>query len=383
MTDEAGEPKASLVSNEGQGSPGQKPCDSKENSAAVPSLVPVNSVANTTAADPASALPSSSVEDAPAKPAPVASASTCTAESDQASHPEPSSDSAAPVPSGLTAVTSTSGAPEKALVPVPEGAAPPSNCGLVPLAQSQEPPPTSSLKRVADTKGQLPHGAGGVDPTTGDLKVFVGCLDENTTGEELKSWFEPFGNLSDVIVLRDPAGVSKRCAFVFFTSKDSADAAIRGIDGKYKDKNAQWPIAVRYAAAKKQESRAPPIRPVMPRPMLMPGAMPRGMPMGMPGVLPGVLPGGFPGVRAPLVRPHHAPSVLGPMPVPAMPLPGGAQPFVAPGYGVRPNMGYGAQPSAGYGGPPVTPPGVAPFGQGLAPRSQRPQPPHGVRYTPY
>lgn len=53
------------------------------------------------------------------------------------------------------------------------------------------------------------------------------------TAEQLKPLFEPYGSILEVVIIKDKAtGQSKGCAFVVFSTKAEADAAIQSLHMK-------------------------------------------------------------------------------------------------------------------------------------------------------
>jgi RNA recognition motif-containing protein len=64
-------------------------------------------------------------------------------------------------------------------------------------------------------------------------KIFVGNLDFDLETEDLKNIFSKFGNIEDCIVIKDrDSNQSKGFGFVTFVDGESADEAIREINGK-------------------------------------------------------------------------------------------------------------------------------------------------------
>ncbi|KAF9079329.1 hypothetical protein BGX27_006593, partial [Mortierella sp. AM989] len=62
-------------------------------------------------------------------------------------------------------------------------------------------------------------------------KLFVGNLSWNTTDDSLRQEFEQFGQVLDVIVMRDrETGRSRGFGFVTFSDDASADSAIKGLN---------------------------------------------------------------------------------------------------------------------------------------------------------
>ncbi|MBI2428251.1 MAG: RNA-binding protein [Ignavibacteriales bacterium] len=65
------------------------------------------------------------------------------------------------------------------------------------------------------------------------MKLYVGNLDREVTKEDLTEFFKPFGELGEVIVIRDRVNnVSKGFGFVEMPNKEEAEAAITGLKGK-------------------------------------------------------------------------------------------------------------------------------------------------------
>ncbi|KAI3418936.1 hypothetical protein GPALN_008031 [Globodera pallida] len=62
-------------------------------------------------------------------------------------------------------------------------------------------------------------------------KLFVKKLDWACTGEELKTFFEKFGEVIDARIVTKWNGRSKGCAYIEFADKGSASAALMGSDG--------------------------------------------------------------------------------------------------------------------------------------------------------
>jgi len=67
-------------------------------------------------------------------------------------------------------------------------------------------------------------------------KLFVGNLSFNLTEQDLREAFAPFGTVTDVAVMLDRATNRPRgFAFVSMSSKEEADKAIQGLNGKALD----------------------------------------------------------------------------------------------------------------------------------------------------
>jgi len=76
-------------------------------------------------------------------------------------------------------------------------------------------------------------GSGGPPKVLGtSVSIYVGNLDDDINESDLKSAFEPFGELLNVKVVRDPVtNKSKNIGFISFTNKPDAEKAIRDMHG--------------------------------------------------------------------------------------------------------------------------------------------------------
>jgi len=76
-------------------------------------------------------------------------------------------------------------------------------------------------------------GGGGTPKVLGtSVSIYVGNLDDDITEHDLKTAFEPFGELLNVKVVRDPVtSKSKNIGFISFTNKPDAEKAIRDMHG--------------------------------------------------------------------------------------------------------------------------------------------------------
>jgi len=76
-------------------------------------------------------------------------------------------------------------------------------------------------------------GTGGAPKVLGtSVSIYVGNLDDDINENDLKTAFEPFGELLNVKVVRDPVtNKSKNIGFISFTNKPDAEKAIRDMHG--------------------------------------------------------------------------------------------------------------------------------------------------------
>ena len=89
-----------------------------------------------------------------------------------------------------------------------------------------------------------------------DVKLFVGQVPPHMEDIELRTVFQPMGQLLEVAILKKD-GKSRGCAFVRFGSRDSAMLAIQQLDGKVTLPCGQSPMTVRFAntEAEKRKKR--------------------------------------------------------------------------------------------------------------------------------
>jgi cold-inducible RNA-binding protein len=106
------------------------------------------------------------------------------------------------------------------------------------------PPVGSGLRRTIASNESLPIMS---------TKLFVGNLSFNVTEQDLKEAFAPFGTVTEAAVMMDRATNRPRgFAFVTMASKEEADKAIQGLNGKPLDGR-----ALTVNEARPREARPP------------------------------------------------------------------------------------------------------------------------------
>ncbi|XP_071922644.1 uncharacterized protein [Coffea arabica] len=65
------------------------------------------------------------------------------------------------------------------------------------------------------------------------LKLYVGCVNKQSTDTEIEEIFSRFGIVEDVFIVRDEMRQHRGCAFVQFSRREMAVAAINGLHGSY------------------------------------------------------------------------------------------------------------------------------------------------------
>eukprot|EP01060_Flectonema_neradi_P007953 TRINITY_DN1566_c0_g1_i1.p1 TRINITY_DN1566_c0_g1~~TRINITY_DN1566_c0_g1_i1.p1 ORF type:complete len:399 (+),score=108.08 TRINITY_DN1566_c0_g1_i1:59-1198(+) len=76
-----------------------------------------------------------------------------------------------------------------------------------------------------------------------DGKLFVGQVPYSANEEDLKRLFSPFGELTEVALVRK-GGQSKGCGFVRFTERSQADDAINALNGRHTMPGGHSPLTV-------------------------------------------------------------------------------------------------------------------------------------------
>ncbi len=89
----------------------------------------------------------------------------------------------------------------------------------------------------------------GVDEQTVP-KLFVGSIPKHATEENLQDVFSQFGHIEELVLMRDPDGTSKGCAFIRFKNKEDALIAMRFLNGNVYLSGSDKPIEVRFAEKK-------------------------------------------------------------------------------------------------------------------------------------
>lgn len=145
-----------------------------------------------------------------------------------------------------------------------------------------------SVKYATGEAERLGLSAQACEPGVPQAKLFVGSLPRTLKEEELRNFFQSYGQVDEVFIMKDNAtGVGKGCAFVKMGQKEQALFAINSLNGKHTWEGCPRPMEVRFA-----ESRAQ-------RQMLAGGMGPMGAraPLGAPG---GPMGGARPAVGGPM-----------------------------------------------------------------------------------
>lgn len=91
--------------------------------------------------------------------------------------------------------------------------------------------------------------------STDEWKLFVGMLAKTTDENRLRTIFEKHGPVKEVHVMRDGNQSSKGCAFVKYSTRDHAVAAISGLHEVFRDDGAPRNLTVKFAETKADRER--------------------------------------------------------------------------------------------------------------------------------
>ena len=92
---------------------------------------------------------------------------------------------------------------------------------------------------------------GAMTGAVGEYKLFIGMLPKNIDENYLEKLFSIYGELKEIVVIRNHNGISKGCAFVKFTEKSAALMAIQCLNEKSLQGSTR-PLVVKFANARKK-----------------------------------------------------------------------------------------------------------------------------------
>lgn len=87
-----------------------------------------------------------------------------------------------------------------------------------------------------------------------EFKLYVGCLNKQASRREIEEIFSAYGFIEDVYIVRDELRQSRGCAFIQFSHRDMAVAAINALNGTYVMRGCDQPLIVRFADPKKPKT---------------------------------------------------------------------------------------------------------------------------------
>lgn len=88
-----------------------------------------------------------------------------------------------------------------------------------------------------------------------DRKLFIGMISKNTTEEDLKIMFSPFGTIEEVTVLKNSNGTSKGCAFLKFGTRLQAQNAVIKMHNSTTMEGCSSPVVVKQADTEKDKAQ--------------------------------------------------------------------------------------------------------------------------------
>ncbi|XP_053397178.1 CUGBP Elav-like family member 2 isoform X7 [Mercenaria mercenaria] len=93
------------------------------------------------------------------------------------------------------------------------------------------------------------------EQNTEERKLFIGMLSKKFSETEVKMMFAPFGNIEDCTVLRDQNGQSRGCAFITFSSRQSAQNCIKNMHHSQTMEGCSSPLVVKFADTQKEKEQ--------------------------------------------------------------------------------------------------------------------------------
>ena len=89
-------------------------------------------------------------------------------------------------------------------------------------------------------------------------KLFVGMAPKSANEDEIRAVFAPYGTLREIHVIRNQDGTNKGCAFVKYTTRQSALDAIDALHEQYTMPGGPRPLVVKFADNKRPSAARPP-----------------------------------------------------------------------------------------------------------------------------
>lgn len=111
---------------------------------------------------------------------------------------------------------------------------------------------------LAGTSGENSESKESPSADDDGFKLFVGMLARSTLEDGVRQLFSQYGNVLEVYLMRDTYGMSRGCAFVRFSTREEAIAAIAGLHEVYNDPGAPRNLTVKFAEKKKQQQQRTP-----------------------------------------------------------------------------------------------------------------------------
>ncbi|OEH79611.1 RNA recognition motif-containing protein [Cyclospora cayetanensis] len=94
------------------------------------------------------------------------------------------------------------------------------------------------------------------EPGVPQAKLFVGSLPRTLKDEELKAFFQDYGQVEEIFIMKDSTtGTGRGCAFVKMGQKEEALFAINSLNGKHVWTGCPRPMEVRFAESRAQRQQ--------------------------------------------------------------------------------------------------------------------------------
>ena len=162
-------------------------------------------------------------------------------------------------------------------------------------------------------------------------------LSRKATESEVQELFSPYGEISEIYMIRNPDGSSKCAAFLRFAKKSAAIQAIENLNGNIMMEGAARPLIVKFADNKLQRQQRQ-MRNIRRHEMMAPSSYAHAYPHQMPPMP--MHPGAGP-PYPPMQPPQYPPGAYGPPPGQGHPPP---HPYMyPPQYGQVPPFPYQAR----------------------------------------
>lgn len=93
------------------------------------------------------------------------------------------------------------------------------------------------------------------DGEVAETRLFVGRLPRDSTEEDLRELFAPYGHIEEISILYGPSGEHRGCAFVRYQTKEEAMRAMAALDCIGRVRGCQTPITVRLKETEKEKQK--------------------------------------------------------------------------------------------------------------------------------
>jgi len=112
----------------------------------------------------------------------------------------------------------------------------------------------SLIVKATVEKSQLAAAGNPAPPV--EWKLYVGMLSRESSEEEIRTIFESYGRVDEVVLIKDrETGQSKGTAFVKFATREEALRAINALNDSYRDKKSPGNLQVRFAHTKLEKDK--------------------------------------------------------------------------------------------------------------------------------